>query len=757
MIGKRRFVRGGGWPAIWYSLRAARKSGGIIKFLRAMRSRNACKTCALGMGGQHGGMTDEAGRFPEVCKKSMQAMAADMQSGLTPEFFSTYGFDALRQFTPRDLEHMGRLVQPVYAGPGDNHYHPISWKQAIEKAAAYLSGVEPNEAFFYASGRSSNEAAFAMQLFARLYGTNNVNNCSFYCHQASGMGLSSALGTGTATVVLEDMDDCDLIFLIGGNPASNHPRLMRSLMKVRRRGGDVIVVNPIRETGLVNFSLPSDLRSLFFGSPIASIYVQPHIGGDIAFLSGVAKTVEELQASDEGFLAGCTEESTAFRDHIRSLQWDDIVRSSGVSRDMMEHVAERYAASERTIFAWTMGITHHLHGVDNVRAIANLALLRGMIGKPGAGLLPIRGHSNVQGVGSMGVTPKLQDAVFRRLESYFGVKLPVTPGLDTLACLDAMHGGTLRTGWCLGGNLFGASPDANRASEAFKKLDSLVYFNTTLNTGHVHGRAKETLILPVLARDEEPQPTTQESMFNYVRMSEGGPRRHDGPRSEVEIVAAIAGELLGDTSPIDWHSKRKHRTIRTAIAAIIPGYGQLDRMDESRQEFQVAGRTVHEPRFTTPSGKANFHVVRLPGSLLDSSPLNSLCLMTIRSEGQFNTVVYEEEDIYRHQDRRDVILLNKADIERLGLRVDQRVTVRSAIGELRGIWVRAFDIRAGNAAMYFPEANVLVPVAADPESRTPAYKAVAVTICSDNKSPPLQIRVSRPQDAKGAPRPLNAC
>ena len=409
-----------------------------------------------------------------------------------------------------------------------------------------------------------------MQLFARLYGTNNVNNCSYYCHQASGVGLSSALGTGTATVVLEDLDHCDLIFLIGGNPASNHPRLMRSLMKVRRRGGDVIVVNPIRETGLVNFALPSDMRSLFFGSPIASIYVQPHIGGDIAFLSGVAKRVDELRAVDDGFIAGCTDESAAFRDHIRSLQWHEIERSSGVSREMIERVAARYAASERSIFAWTMGITHHLHGVDNVRAIVNLALLRGMVGKLGAGLLPIRGHSNVQGVGSMGVTPKLQAAVFQRLESYFGVKLPTSPGLDTLACLDAMHEGKLRTGWCLGGNLFGASPDAKRAKDAFSNLDSLVYFNTTLNTGHVYGRGRETLILPMLARDEEPQPTTQESMFNYVRLSEGGPRRHEGPRSEVETVAAIAGAVLGNTSPIDWNSMREHRTIRAAIAAIIP-------------------------------------------------------------------------------------------------------------------------------------------------------------------------------------------
>ena len=751
---KRRLTRGGGWPAIWYSLRAARKSGGIIKFLQAMRSKNACKTCALGMGGQHGGMTDEAGKFPEVCKKSMQAMASDMQSGLTPAFFSNYGFDALRRFTPRDLEHMGRLVQPVYGGPEDDRYRPISWDETIEKMTGFLRGVEPDEAFFYASGRASNEAAFLMQLFARVYGTNNVNNCSYYCHQASSVGLGSALGISTATVVLEDLSQCDLIFLIGGNPASNHPRLMRSLMNVRRRGGHVVVVNPIRETGLVNFSLPSDLRSLFFGSDIASIYVQPHIGGDIAFLSGVAKAVEELHAADEGFLAGCTDASVEFRDHIRAMPWNEIVARSGVPREIIEQVARAYAASERTIFSWTMGITHHLHGVDNVRAIVNLALLRGMVGKLGAGLLPIRGHSNVQGVGSMGVSPKLSAPVIGRMESYFGVKLPTSSGLDTLACLDAMHERKLRTGWCLGGNLFGASPDANRARSALGKLDSVVYFNTTLNSGHVHGRAKETLILPVLARDEEQQPTTQESMFNYVRLSEGGPRRHQGPRSEVEIIATVAGELLDARTRIDWNSMREHKTIRAAIAHIISGYHPVGSIDDSRKEFQVAGRTIHRPHFATASGRAKLHAIALPSQ---DRGAGELMLMTIRSEGQFNTVVYEEEDIYRHQERRNIILLNQADIDRIGLRVDQRVTVRSAVGELRGIQVRPFDIRAGNAAMYYPEANVLVAARADPESRTPAFKAASITICTDNQSPPLQIQISPTSEAKAASRKLNAC
>ncbi len=766
---------GGGWPAIWYALRTAQRAGGVARFLRAMSTRNACKTCALGMGGQSGGMVDESGHFPEVCKKSMQAMAADMQSGLTPEFFATCGFNQLRRFTSRDLESMGRIVQPAYAGPDDSHYQPIAWETAIERCIGFLRRIPPNEAFFYASGRSSNEAAFLLQLFARMFGTNNVNNCSYYCHQASGVGLSSTLGTATATVVLEDLDRCDLVFLIGGNPASNHPRLMRSLMKLRRRGGDVIVVNPIRETGLVNFAVPSDFRSLLFGSPIAGVYVQPHIGGDIAFLSGVAKRIDELGCADRAFIASATEGFGDFRKRIRDLSWKDIVERSGVSREIIYRVADRYASSERTIFAWTMGITHHLHGVDNVRAIVNLAMLRGMVGRPGAGLLPIRGHSNVQGVGSVGVTPQLKQAIFGRLESHFGVKLSTTPGMDTLSCMEAMHAGRLRTGWCLGGNLFGANPDAARTREAFSRLDSLVYFNTTLNTGHVHGRARETIILPMLARDEEAQTTTQESMFNYVRLSDGGPRRHAGPRSEVEAIATIARGVLGEEGPIDWRSMEVHRTIRHAIGVIVPGYEKIAAIDETKREFQIAGRTLHAPRFATATEKARFHSIPLPQSDATNppeSPLEkgggrggysdwrggTLRLMTIRSEGQFNTVVYENEDIYRHQERRDVVLMNPADVIRMGLRVNQQLTVRSPVGELHGILVREWDIREGNAAMYYPEANTLVPAVADPESRTPTFKSVAVTIEPDMESRLVDLRTPAANRAlSGTSQQLNAC
>lgn len=747
---------GGGWPAVRYAWKLARRSGGVVRFLRALSTRNACKTCALGMGGQRGAMVDEQGRFPEVCKKSMQAMAADMRGRIEPGFFETYGFDALRRFTPLELEAMGRLVRPVFAGPNDTHFRPISWDEAVEHGVGFLKRTPPDENFFYASGRSSNEAGFLLQLFARLYGTNNVNNCSYYCHQASGVGLHGALGTGTATVALEDLEQCDLFVLIGGNPASNHPRLMRSLMNLRRRGGEVMVVNPIRETGLVNFSVPSDPRSLLFGSSIASLYVQPHIGGDVALLSGVAKRVLELRRERAGFIDAATTGFVEFRDSLERLLWETIVGESGVDRAAIERLAERYSSAERVIFGWTMGITHHRNGVDNVRAIVNLALLRGMVGKPGAGLLPIRGHSNVQGIGSVGVTPALKQAVFDRLQSHFGVKLPTKPGMDTLSCMEAMDAGRLRAAWCLGGNLFGANPDARWTSRAMGKLDSVVYFSTTLNTGHVWGRGKQTLILPMRVRDEESQATTQESMFSFVRLSEGGASRHEGPREEVETIAEIAHRTLGDEGPVRWEELKRHRNIRRAIGAIVPGYESISAIDQTRREFQIEGRTFHAARFPTSDGRARFQVTPLPPK---RSVEGELCLMTIRSEGQFNTVVYEDEDIYRGQERRDVILMNPWDVERLGLRLDQVVTVRSRVGEMRGIRVRTWDIRSGNAAMYYPEANALVPADADPESRTPAFKSVPITLVVASASPLVQVDVSAPAPAGfSAPRrTLNTC
>ncbi|MCY2967046.1 MAG: FdhF/YdeP family oxidoreductase, partial [Planctomycetota bacterium] len=657
----KRLRSGGGWKAIAYTLRLANQVG-WLKLWRAMRSKNTCKTCALGMGGQLGGMVNEAGYFPEVCKKSFQAMVSDMQAGITPEFFQRYGFAELRAMSPRQLETSGRLVFPIYAGPGDTHYRAISWDEAFDHLSKKLIAAGPQRSFFYASGRSSNEAGFLLQLFARVFGTNYVNNCSYYCHQASGVGLGAAIGAGTGTVQLDDLHQADLYLLIGANPASNHPRLMRSLMELRRRGGDVVVINPVRELGLVSFRVPSDVRSLLFGTDIASLYVQPHIGGDIALLTGVAKEVLARQSHDVAFIEQSTEGFSDFVKQVESTEWEEIERTSGVDRAQITAIAERYVRAKHVVFGWTMGITHHLHGTDNVRMIANLALLRGMVGKPGAGLMPIRGHSNVQGMGSVGVTPQLKKAILERFEQKLGIEVPKSPGLDTMACMDAAERGEMDAALCLGGNLFGSNPDATYAERAMNKLGFVAYLTTTLNTGHAWGRGRETLVLPVLPRDEEPQTTTQESMFSFVRLSNGGPPRYAGPRSEVSVLAELGKRVLGDKYKLDWKKLESHEAVRQLIAETVPGLESISQIGTTKKEFFIPGRKLDPGQFPTPSGKAKFHAVALP----KPQPLGprELRMMTIRSEGQFNTVVYEDDDLYRGQERRDIILMNTADIVR---------------------------------------------------------------------------------------------
>ena len=721
----RKLKRGGGWHAVRYTMSKAFEVG-PVRLWKAMRTKNACKTCAVGMGGQRGGMVNESGHFPEVCKKSLQAMTADMQGAIPADFWSTYSIAQLEKFTPREMEHCGRITTPVLYERGSDNYRPIDWDEALRRIGDKLKSVAPDETFWYFSGRSSNEAGFLLQLFARMYGTNNVNNCSYYCHQASGVGLTSVTGSGTATIVLEDVEHADLVFVIGGNPASNHPRLMRNLMQVRRRGGEVIVINPVVETGLVNFSVPSDVRSLFFGSKIASLYVQPHIGGDLALLAGVAKCIAEMGAVDPHFVKNHCDGWIELATWLKSIEWDEIVAKSGVARDDIDAIADRYAKAERAIFSWTMGITHHVHGVQNVQMIGNLALMRGMVGKQHAGLMPIRGHSNVQGIGSVGVTPALKQAIFDRLESHFDIHLPTQPGLDTMGCMDAAYEKQAKVGFCLGGNLFGSNPDATYAAESMSRLETLVYLNTTLNTGHAHGLADETIILPVMARDEEPEPTTQESMFNYVRLSDGGRPRHDGPRSEVQVISDIASRVLGDDGPIDWQQMSETNRIREAIAHVVPGFEKIAEIEQTKQEFQIDGRTFHEPHFATANGRAQMHVPELPDLRGDEDHLR---MMTVRSEGQFNTVVYEDYDLYRGQDRRDVVLVHPDDLARLGFDHDQRVTVHGEAGRLDGFLVRGYDdIKPGNALMYYPEANTLVSRDSDPKSKTPAFKCVLIRL-----------------------------
>ncbi len=714
---------GGGWAAIRYSLRKARESGGFVKLYRRLRSRNACKTCAFGMGGQRGGMVNEQGSFPEVCKKSIQAQAADMQPPIPEGFFERHSVAELERWTPRQLEHAGRLAFPVLWEEGQSRFRRIGWEEALDRVARALRAARPEETFFYASGRSSNEAAFLLQVFARAYGTGNIHNCSCYCHNASSVALTQMIGSGTATIVLDDLDRADLALVAGANPASNHPRLIAKLVELRHRGGKVIVVNPLRELGLVRFRIPSNPASLLFGSQVSDLYLQPHVGSDVAVFKALLKGLLERGAVDRTFVEEHVEGWGAVEDDVRQCSWQALLDACGLSRDEAERAVELLAAARRGILMWAMGLTHHAHGVDNVLALANVGIARGWLGKPGCGLLPIRGHSNVQGVGSVGFTPALKEAFARKMEQLYGVAAQGR-GLDTYGSMVAAHEGRIRAAVLLGGNLFASNPDRHWAAEALQRIGTTAYIATKLNEGHIHGRGRQHWILPVFARDEERQATTQESMFNFVRLSEGGQPPPPGElKSEIEVVCALAARVLPE-GPFPFARMTDHAAVREAIGRVVPGYAAMERMDATRQEFHIEGRTFHEPRFATPSGRLRAQVPALPS--LDPGR-EGFRLMTLRSEGQFNTVVYEEEDPYRGTTRRDVVMMHPSDAARLGLAEGDRVEVATEAGAME-VTVAFVEIRPGNLAMYYPEANVLVPRRVDPASGTPAFKSVVARL-----------------------------
>ncbi|MFK7913811.1 MAG: FdhF/YdeP family oxidoreductase [Pseudomonadales bacterium] len=716
-------IHGGGTNKVLYTLATARRIG-LLNSAKAMTSNNTCKACGLGMGGQKGGMTNELGEYPSVCNKSVQAQSTDIQPPIPSEVFN-HSLLELQALSAHELEHLGRLGRPLYKPAGADRYREVGWDVAMDHAAAALADCKPERSFFYSSGRSSNEAGFVLQLLARLYGTNNVSNCSYYCHQATSEALESTVGTGTATIELDDLGGCDLVFLIGANPASNHPRLLHKLIELRRRGGHVVVINPLREAGLVRFAAPKMMSSLIKGGDeVASLYLQPRIGRDIELFTAIAKAVDEAGGLASDFLAQHTVDSQAFLEQIRSVSWDVLIQACGVDETDIRSVAQRYCASEKTVFAWGMGMTHHLHGVQNIEWISNLALMRGMVGKRYAGLLPLRGHSNVQGIGTIGVKPVLPEAVFARMEQAFGVRLPTTKGLHTLASLEAAASAEMDLAVLVGGNLLAATPDTRWATQALDQVGTKIFLTTTLNRGHVCGvESGAAIVLPVCARDEEPESTTQESMFNYVRLSDGGIERIASVRSESRILAELGQRLLPD-GPVDFAAFRGHQKVREAIAAVIPGMGALAELAVAKREFHVRGRVLHKPEFSTPDGKARF-VLGAAATLADSRPFT---LMSIRSEGQFNSIVYEEQDSYRGVVSRWSVLLNQQDVLELGVSEDSCVDLESDQGVMRAVRVKVFAVPQGCAAVYYPEANVLTSSASDPRSHTPAFKSIAVSI-----------------------------
>ncbi|MGH1349602.1 MAG: FdhF/YdeP family oxidoreductase [Methyloligellaceae bacterium] len=716
---------GGGAKKVLYTLRTVQRIG-LINSAKALNSKNTCKACAYGMGGQNGGMTNELHEFPSVCNKSVQAQSTDIQPAIPEEIFE-HSIEDLRELSANELEHLGRLGNPIYKAAGADHYEIIDWDKALQISADRFTATEPNRSFFYSSGRSSNEAGFILQLLARVYGTNNVNNCSYYCHQATSVALGATIGTGTSTVELEDLTGCDLIFVIGANPSSNHPRFIHMLKACRERGGQVIVINPAKEPGLVRFAVPKSPKSMLTGgSPIASAYLQPRVGSDIALFKGIAKALLEMGGEDSTFISEKTTGFEAFRADITSIGWDEITKICGVLREDIEQVARLYKQSNNSVFAWGMGMTHHLHGVENIEYISNLALLRGMVGKRFSGLLPLRGHSNVQGIGTIGVKPVLAEEIFQKMENTLGINLTRTPGFDTMASLEAARRGEIDAALLMGGNLYGASPDSQWSADALNKIGFKLFLTTTLNQGHIHGVDEECIVLPVTARDEEWQPTTQESMFNFVRLSDGGIERLPDVRPESDILCDLGSRMPGN-DPVNFQSFKAHSHVREAIAQTVPGMEELADIDVAKQEFHVRNRVMHEQTFMTSDGRAHFKVYEIPNIKREPEQFPYI-LTTVRSEGQFNTIIYEETDSYRQTDTRWCVMMNSQDIQKLGISDKQNIDLVSEFGKMEQVRVYPFDLPAGNMMAYFPEANVLCGTAVDHRSKTPGFKSIPVQV-----------------------------
>ena len=627
---------------------------------------------------------------------------------------------------------------PVILRRGNSHYQKIGWEEIYQLAEAGMS-KSPERVASYSSGRSSNEAAFLLQLMMRALGSNNLADCSDLCHAPSTVGLKQVFGTGTSTVDLKGLKEADCVVIAGSNAAYNHPRLMNELIKLRDRGGKVIAINPIMETGLVKFASPAFLDSLLTGSEIASLYLQPIPGSDTALFVGIQKALDDRNLIKTEFLAAYTEDWEQAIAFARNTDWETITATCGVSQQEIEVAAEMIGKSSKVVFAWAMGITQQANGVDNVFSIANTALMTGNVGREGTGMMPIRGHSNVQGFGSMGVTVRLKQEIQTALEKLLQRPLSKVQGYDTHALIEAADAGKVDTLICVGGNLYAANPDSNKVKRALGKIETIIYLATKPNLGHFHGLAKHnTIIIPVLNRFENPHKTTVESGNNFVRLNDAGKThlKKADLIAEVDFLTEIAHRLHG-SNPVDWRKLQNTKYVRQLIAQTIPGYDKISAIDATEEEFTIAGRILTSPKFPTSSGKAKLQVTPLPNLTLPAAAdfgVNNythgivLALMTGRSYSQHNTVVYKTVDKYRGIPHRHCILMNRLDAESAGLAEHQRVTVKGNASQLDNIEIIYGAVRSGAALMFYPEVNVIFNAPVDERCGTPAFKRVPVFV-----------------------------
>ncbi|HEX8601546.1 MAG TPA: FdhF/YdeP family oxidoreductase [Pseudoduganella sp.] len=695
----------------------------------------------------------------EFCENGAKAVAWEATNKrVTADFFARHSVSELWQREDFDLEFEGRLTHPMVYDAATDHYVPISWDDAFARIGAVLRGLpDPDMAEFYASGRASNEAAFLYQLFAREYGTNNFPDCSNMCHEATSVGLPESIGVGKGTVSLEDFDHCDAIFSFGHNPGTNHPRMMATLRAAALRHAPIVVFNPLKERSLERFKSPQSPVEMTVGKavPIATHYYQVRVGGDCAVLKGMMKALlaadaQQVAAGGESLL-----DRAFIRDHTHGFEtlvadldgttWDEIEHVSGLSRADIEAAAAVYAKAKRVIICYGMGITQHRHGTSNVQQLANLLLLGGHIGREGAGICPLRGHSNVQGDRTMGITEIPTQGFLDSLERVFGIEAPRKHGHGAVAALEAMRDGRSKALICLGGNLPVAMPDPEACFDAVRGLDLTVNIATKLNRSHLLV-GKNTFILPCLGRTEldvqasGPQSVSVEDSMSMVHSSRGTlPPASEHLRSEPAIVAGIAKATLPD-SKVDWDGLvADYSRIRDKIEAVFPDFDDYNGRVAQPRGFRLESPAMRR-EWHTATGKANFIVFdsgrQRPLSRQDAQ--DPLVLATIRSHDQYNTTIYGKNDRYRGvTGRRDVIFLHEDDLAARGLEHGDMVDIE-AVAEcdhpgqpriLRNLVAVAFDIARGSAAAYYPEANGLVALSNfDERSGTPSYKSIPIVI-----------------------------
>ncbi|WP_422526185.1 FdhF/YdeP family oxidoreductase [Serratia fonticola] len=753
----------GGWGSLEATTRYVFDSKQALKNLRnLMRVNKArgfdCLGCAWG--------DDNHSTF-SFCENGAKAVSWEAtRNAVEPAFFATHSVSTLREQSDYFLEYQGRLTHPMRYDTKTDRYQPITWPDAFKLIASHIQAMDnPNQIELYTSGRASNEASYLYQLFGRMLGTSNFPDCSNMCHEASGVGLKQSIGVGKGTIRMDDFEQADAIFVFGQNPGTNHPRMLHSLKHAASRGARIVSFNTLRERGLERFADPQNPIQMLTpkSSPISSAYFQPNLGGDMAAVRGMVKALLETHRQriaanepglfDQPFIDRHCAGIEDYLAQVDATSWQQITTQSGLSETQLRHAAAIYQGAERVICTWAMGVTQHKHSVPTVREITNLQLLFGQLGKPGAGLCPVRGHSNVQGNRTMGIDEKAPKALLDSLEQHFGFSPRREIGHNTVEAIEAMLRGEVKVLIALGGNLAAAAPDTERTAQALRRCDLTVHISTKLNRSHLI-TGKDALILPTLGRTEldmqasGPQYITVEDSFSMVHASEGiGKPLADTQRSETAIVCGIADAVLGNQQ-LDWlELADDYSLIRQHIQATIPGFDDFNQRCEQPGGFYL-GNAAAELRFATQSGKAEFSAAPLPDTLFPQIRAEKapFVLQTLRSHDQYNTTIYGLDDRYRGvYGQREVLFIHPEDLADLGLQDGELVEIETLWNDgvtrkVSGFKLVSYDIPRGNLAAYYPETNPLVPLASFGDGTgTPTSKSVPVAIRRCAQAPTLRI------------------